>query len=475
MGSFFKAVICYSINVFSLHSFLYAQHAPVVLEQFLRGKDFKSGFQYKYNSDTLSDFYYPTMVNSVKHIYLWQKNKIAIQLDGTGKLLQFDSNFNLARLDSTIYEGYNYGAYNFVYNDTIFSLGGYGFWAFNGMLRYFNDNSKSWGIINANKIIPLRLWYNAQVIPDFENKKLYVLYAKPKEEWHKENASSDENAYLQCLDLVSKKWWEEDKILNNESIAGWSWAYKPICNTRFGLLAFKFEELEVYDPMNNRVGVVNKSKAKELQDNWYQNTQLIMFYVNNQVVYFEPRTKKLSIFDFNESDIKWTRKKLYYNSTIVIKEDFNKSAIPYYIFAFLIFILGFYSHRLFQSKKTTIISGSIINNSNYTHDDQEALKEKPKSFREILTEVEKSLIDILIKNSSQSKMTSVIQVNEVLGISRKDIKTQNNIRANAFQMINKKFSIYTGLQDELIQKQRTDFDKRFFEYFIHSKFLAKLK
>ena len=72
-------------------------------------------------------------------------------------------------------------------------------------------------------------------------------------------------------------------------------------------------------------------------------------------------------------------------------------------------------------------------------------------------------------------MTSVNSVNEVLGISRKDVKSQNNIRAAALQMINHKFIAYSGLNDELILKQRTEFDKRFFEYFIHTKYVQKVK
>jgi hypothetical protein len=96
-------------------------------------------------------------------------------------------------------------------------------------------------------------------------------------------------------------------------------------------------------------------------------------------------------------------------------------------------------------------------------------------FSDTLTNVEKGLMNLILKNSSAGKMTSVIQVNDVLGISKKDVKAQNNIRAAALQMINQKFTVYSGLQDELMMKQRTDFDKRFFEYFIHPKFINKVK
>jgi hypothetical protein len=72
-------------------------------------------------------------------------------------------------------------------------------------------------------------------------------------------------------------------------------------------------------------------------------------------------------------------------------------------------------------------------------------------------------------------MTTVSQMNQVLGIYNKDTKIQNNIRSNTIQLINRKFTIYSGLSDDLIEKQRTEFDKRFFEYQIQRKYLSKVK
>jgi hypothetical protein len=42
-------------------------------------------------------------------------------------------------------------------------------------------------------------------------------------------------------------------------------------------------------------------------------------------------------------------------------------------------------------------------------------------------------------------------------------------------MINKKFMVYAGIGDDLILKQRTEFDKRFFEYSIDQRFISKLR
>jgi hypothetical protein len=48
--------------------------------------------------------------------------------NGTGRLIQLDASGNLERIDRTQYGGDRFGAYVFVYKDTIYSIGGYGFW-----------------------------------------------------------------------------------------------------------------------------------------------------------------------------------------------------------------------------------------------------------------------------------------------------------------------------------------------------------
>ena len=72
-------------------------------------------------------------------------------------------------------------------------------------------------------------------------------------------------------------------------------------------------------------------------------------------------------------------------------------------------------------------------------------------------------------------MTSVNQMNQVMDIEKKPIKIQNNLRAAMVLMINKKFMVYSGTQDELLEKHRTEFDKRFFEYTVKRKLLNKIK
>ncbi len=206
-----KSVICFFISLLLQISFsqLQAQSFLQKMEGYIQQHPPNGLAHYKFTADTLGDFHYPVLYSYARHHYLFHKGKMVIQLDGTGKLLRADSLGRMQRIDSTLYEGYNYGAFNFVYKDTIFSLGGYGFWQFNGQLRCFSEVNSSWSVVKSNVLIPIRQWYNAQVYYDVADEKIYAIYGMPHEEWVMEAVAFDEQLYVQCLDLKTKLWWDK--------------------------------------------------------------------------------------------------------------------------------------------------------------------------------------------------------------------------------------------------------------------------
>ena len=105
------------------------------------------------------------------HNYLWLRNKLFISIAGTGRVYEYTGNQTAKRIDNTCLEGYNNSAFNFVYRDTIFSLGGYGFWVANGMLRYFDERSQEWQVKATNKTVSHR--ENFLAYYDEKDKKIY--------------------------------------------------------------------------------------------------------------------------------------------------------------------------------------------------------------------------------------------------------------------------------------------------------------
>ena len=63
---------------------------------------------------------------------------------------QNDSLLEFRRIDRTINLNYNIGCYNFLYEDQLYSYGGYGFWKSNGHIRQFNALDKQWDIVPMN-------------------------------------------------------------------------------------------------------------------------------------------------------------------------------------------------------------------------------------------------------------------------------------------------------------------------------------
>lgn len=426
-------------------------------------------FHYKLDWDTLNDFHYPEEFFTPKHNYLWHKNELKVQLDGTGKILVLDTNFIPNRIDSTIFDGYNFGAFNFVYNDTIFSLGGYGFWQFNGMLRYYNEKQHGWSLIQSNKSIPIRLWFNGQVYLDSKNTKLYVAFRKPREGLNEAAVKPDTHVYVECLDLKTKQWIEKKYIVNEGVMTEWDWAHKPLFNSEIGLITFNRDELDVYDFENNRWGKVRKEKAKGIMDEWYMSKALILLATGNQLHFINPKNGYINSFPIQNEDVEWQKTQLMTRESSLLSE---KSFTSFILITsiFISFACGY-----FLRKRKLNLSLNIESPPTNEIIEEEYSRENKKSFRDSLTETEKSLLDLLVKNGKDGKMTSVHQVNEVLGLSRKDTKFQNNVRSSTFQMINKKFNVFSGLSDPLIVKERTEFDKRFYEYAILPKYLQKIK
>jgi hypothetical protein len=184
---------------------------------------------------------------------------------------------------------------------------------------------------------------------------------------------------------------------------------------------------------------------------------------------------------FGKAEIEWSAKALYTEpeSNLPIQSSLLV------LVGLLVPAIGIFFWRrraISKPQEKSTIAATINPNESIQEAVEKQIPETPLltasrsvPFSDTLTTVEKGLLELILKNSAAGKMTSVLQVNEVLGIARKDVKSQNNIRASTLQMINHKFIAYSGLNDELIMKQRTAFDKRFFEYFIHAKYIHKVK
>ena len=72
--------------------------------------------------------------------FLNNNGTIWMTQNGSSRVYKIDSNGVVKRLDRTFNQGFNYGATNIIYNDTLYSIGGYGFCAYtNGRRNEYRE------------------------------------------------------------------------------------------------------------------------------------------------------------------------------------------------------------------------------------------------------------------------------------------------------------------------------------------------
>lgn len=411
------------------------------------------------------------------HDYLWYKEKLVLKVDGSGQLYEVnpENPLLLKKMDTTCFEGYSFGAFNFVYRDTIFSIGGYGFWQYNGMLRYFDGKAAEWFIVPTKTIVPIWLGDFSKPFYDIINNKIYFIYQIPKPDYEESGIEVDKTIYVQCLDLASKRWWEESKIFNIKILDQLNKIYDPApFHLKNGMLVWHDNIVSIFNFEKNILQTIEHNKSQAI-DNYLSRQASYFFYAKgNALFFYNQKTTEIDSVIIYDNDLIDTNIPLYWSKNIA--NDFSYSPIYIFLAAILIFILSILFWLIFKNillrKRIKFLLTKKIGNIKKA--DQELSEITDFSFIENLTEVEKGLLDLLIKNSLNDLITSVTQSNHVLGITGKPLKIQNNIRAACIQSINKKFTLFSGIVDDLIEKQRTDFDKRFFEYKIQKKYLKKI-
>jgi hypothetical protein len=82
------------------------------------------------------------------------------------------------------------------------------------------------------------------------------------------------------------------------------------------------------------------------------------------------------------------------------------------------------------------------------------------------TEVEKSLLRLLLQKTLQNETTSIEEINRILGLAEKNEAIQKKNRSEVISSINAKWGLIHGNGGYLIDRKRSDFDKRSYEYSI---------
>jgi hypothetical protein len=359
--------------------------------------------------------------------------------------------YSFHRLDHTININYNIGANNFLYNNHLYSYGGYGFWRLNGHIRSYNFLDKEWDIIPAND----EIISNGFNWVSLNEGKIYVPFQSVMNGSIKglqyEMNSRLYDSYYFDLNLLE---WKKTGSLNSKAknLVFNNDVTNAFLNTDKGFLFTRNVDAYYFDFLNNKI---YKSRNAELNQFLMRRANVDnMYYFNDTIYSYIPSTqkmitKKLFMTDFETLDYAiWGLDNNYY-----------------YILITIIFLVGLiYVVIIFYRK---IIRKKV---------EQSNLKIlKTKTIGQAFIGVELALIQLLLEAANKGLNVEIADINHVLGIKDKNLGLQKKVRSDVINTINEKYAILINNETQLISSVRKDEDKRFYEYFINDQELKLIK
>ena len=355
---------------------------------------------------------------------------------------QNDSLLEFRRIDRTINLNYNIGCYNFLYEDQLYSYGGYGFWKTNGHLRQFNVLDKQWDIIPLNKEIFSNAyrWHSNKegklFVPfqDFENAGLKSI---PEDQLE----TKTESYYL---DLKQRAWVKLGRLdpsikkifLEDPNPSGF-------ISVQNGSMHIINDEIYYFDFIENKI---YKSIKPEYNQFFIRRIGLDnTFEYEGNIYFYYPSTGKIEIVPFIISNFELLKFPIWRR---------DDGSDKYVAFILLFILIVFFITRFFKQKIQQRIVLSQLKHL------------KAKSVSQAFVGTEISLIDMLLQASLANEKIEIHQINHVLGIKDKNVGLQKKVRSDVINGINDKYQIITNGPNPLIVSVRKEDDKRFLEYFI---------
>ena len=396
---------------------------------------------------------------------------------GTGRIYQLDTSlgkYQWQRIDSTYFTGYNYRSIAFSLDSVFYSFGGNGFWNINGTLRNYNLFSKQWDATMLSENIYWSKVANGFFMIDTASKTLSIkALSIPSHEVLKSSNAEKIKEGLYRLDIKTGDWTRIGKMKDT--------SHHIIATLPWGLMNYSFG---VLDLANNRYLTFSKRLKSKilgiLSSDRYAYPAVASFAIDS--VFFMGG-------QFHP-----------YDSVVISRADLIDTGIPIYTpleppgmlddveaESFLLVVLGFVSSflglMLYKAKKaqpapaveafsSPVVETSIAPNNSTKAVAAPESEKHPTTFRstrilELLEERERSLLEFLFNHSADERLTSIEEINKVLGVQNRSVEIQKRMRSDLIGSINQKLGIVTRDKKPVVDKQRSEFDKRSFEYFIH--------
>ena len=355
----------------------------------------------------------PNLVNHLPpriapHRFLQANGSIRFSLAGTGQVLAFDGQTKrLQRIDQTFYAGYNFGAAVFQRKNILYSFGGSGFWDFSKALTYYAEKGHEWENIKANNVGPKAIFNGFQGYSDSSD-----LFYAGGSEYHDflNNQATALEANIYSFDFNRHTWTLLGEInprilqAKNREIV-WTGRY---------FVQFSDQVLYVIDPVKNEVFEVKRADAN------FQSAPDMFTDPSTIYAYWDAEGGKRKIYSIPEL--------LKIAKPIGTFYEAPSQLNFYLLLAFLTLSVGIGYYVYVRSKKPNL------------------------DWDEADLNLVKALMDA-------SEGLSTVEVNEILGISTKNIDNQRKLRLQVISNINHKFQVKYNIRNVIIRNP-SSVDKR---------------
>jgi len=362
------------------------------------------------------------------------KSGFIFNVPGTGLVFSLDSkNKQFKRIDNTFFRGFNFLSFSFVKKDTLFSIGGTGFWNNNSILIYFDFNNREWEKVQTTNKGPISLEHNFGGL----SKRNDNFYALSGYEEFTDNAFNKKLFY--SLDLKSHTW-KELGVINTKLFSD------KISNAKTWLGDFLLyldgDKPNVYllDPIQNRI-LHYKGKNNQLKLGSNEITRA----GDNIFIY----RKESSGVEIDSISVK----ELFRDSKEVGKLYIPKSEFPWLIVISVALLLSvlfavyfFFRMKNFEKKYLWFKKS-------------ERIEDLPDHLKNVLRHYQ---------TNGKETTLSTNQMNDLLGIKSNSFETTRQQRSRDIKVILDYFEIQHNISDA-IQRKNSETDRRITNYCLDEK------
>lgn len=424
----------------------------------------------------------PRKLWSADQYLVYTPGNLFLGINGTGilyKIISQDDTLNFIRDDSTFFMGNSFCSANFSIGDTIYSYGGYGFWKNNGHIRYYSRVFHEWEVVKANREIISNSCIggdsSSYIWVDAQKNRFYLAGQKIINDglMPQQKSPVQRNKKLFVLDINKQEWTELGEFKNYPETSS--------LNSPWGPLFILTFESYINDFNQNRKLAAKKPAIEKLKKALNAFVSDIAYFVDSTLYFGNSSFNTFDSIQLSLNDFEYRGEPVY---TPIIPVPFlagNKNMLIWLAIISVAISTGFLYYK--RKKRKTGRPKAV--DADAVHEIETNLMEVvqiiPQKFNgkngnhtETFSEIEKELILFIYEKTRQEYTVSLEEINKVLGLSGKNESVQKKNRSETINTINQKWSVLHQNNHSLIERQRSEFDKRSFEYFIQPMWLDKV-